>query len=252
MRVDRHQKLGIKQTIQKSWMDKTVQMMLAGLTEKQIRAELDEFLSTQMQSGGIGSRGPNTYGMAIAILSSWFAPEPALMDFRNDVLAKVRELPSSEWLPLHWAVVSSAYPFWSGVARRVGRLLNLQDQITQAQIFDRLKARYGDRETVARNARYTVRSFIAWNVLRDVGTKGCYERVSQLEINDKEVAILLIESALLCKPAAKCELRMLLNDPALFPFKLPVMSGDLISVNNARIDVVRYGIDDDLLALNYV
>jgi len=34
---NRHEKLGIKQTVQKKWMDKTVQMMLAGLSEKEIR-----------------------------------------------------------------------------------------------------------------------------------------------------------------------------------------------------------------------
>ena len=39
--------------------------------------------------------------------------------------------------------------------------------LTQVQIFNRLKALYGDRETVARNARYAVRSFVAWRVLKD-------------------------------------------------------------------------------------
>ncbi len=53
----RHDKLGIKQTIQKHWMDHVVKMMLAGLKEKEIRAELDEFLATQKQSGGTGERG---------------------------------------------------------------------------------------------------------------------------------------------------------------------------------------------------
>lgn len=53
----RHDKLGIKQTIQKHWMDYVVKMMLAGLKEKEIRVELDEFLATQKQSGGTGQRG---------------------------------------------------------------------------------------------------------------------------------------------------------------------------------------------------
>ena len=44
---ERFQKLGIKQTIQRHWMDHTVQMMLAGMSEKNIRAELDDYLSTQ-------------------------------------------------------------------------------------------------------------------------------------------------------------------------------------------------------------
>ena len=246
----RHEKLGIKQTIQKSWMDKTVQMMLAGLTEKEIRAELDEFLSTQMQSGGVGERGKKTYGMAISILSAWFAPDKDLSDFRDDAIRLAREMPSKDWLPLHWAVLSASYPFWFGVAKQVGRLLNLQNLITQAQIFSRLKEQYGDRETVARNARYTVRSFVAWGALKDSEAKGCYEKAAPVSIAEPNLAILMFESALLAIPEAKGALGLLLNNPAFFPFQLPVMTGDFVSQRSERIDVVRYGLDDELLKLN--
>lgn len=245
----RHEKLGIKQTIQKEWMDKTVQMMLAGLSEKEIRSELDEFLATQKQSGGIGERGKKTYGMAISLLAAWFSPDKELIDFRNDVLHLARGMPNKDWLPLHWAVLSASYPFWFNVARQAGRLLNLQDQITQAQIFNRLKEQYGDRETVARNARYTVRSFVAWGALKDSQTKGCYEKAVQMSITDASLAILMCESALLASPEAKGALGLILNNPAFFPFQLPVMTGDFISQRSDRIDVVRYGLDDEILRL---
>jgi len=42
----RHEKIGIKQTIQKHWMDRTVQMMLVGMSEREIRLELDNYLQT--------------------------------------------------------------------------------------------------------------------------------------------------------------------------------------------------------------
>jgi hypothetical protein len=44
-------------------------------------------------------------------------------------------------------------------------------------------------------------------------------------------------------------LRLLTSSPAFFPFQLPVMTGDFISNNNKRIDVVRLGMDDELLKL---
>jgi len=86
----RHDKLGIKQTIQKQWMDHVVKTMLAGLTEKEIRAELDEFLATQKRSGGTGERGKKTYGMTISILALWFAPDKKLIPFRDHALALIR------------------------------------------------------------------------------------------------------------------------------------------------------------------
>ena len=246
---NRHEKLGIKQTIQRNWMDKTLQMLLAGLSEKEIRLELDEYLSTQKQSGGVGERGKKTYGMAISLLAAWFAPDNEVVTFRDHALHLARDLKPVDWLPLHWAVISASYPFWFNVARQAGRLLSLQDQITQAQIFGRLKEQYGDRETVSRNARYVVRSFVAWGVLKDSETKGCYEKPALVDISDINVAIMMIESALLANSESKCALGLLLNNPGFFPFQLPVMSGDYISQHCGRIDVVRFGLDDELLKL---
>lgn len=245
----RHEKLGIKQTIQKSWMDKTVQMMLAGLSEKEIRSELDEYLSTQKQSGGIGERGEKTYGMAISLLAAWFSPDDELIDFRDDALTLARGMSAENWLPLHWAVMSASYPFWFNVAKQVGRLLNLQDQITQAQIFNRLKEQYGDRETVSRNARYVVRSFVAWGALRDSEAKGCYEKATPVSIAEPNLAILMFESALLATPEAKGALGLILNNPAFFSFQIPAMTGNYVSQHSVRIEVVRYGLDDELLKL---
>jgi len=245
----RHEKLGIKQTIQRDWMDRVVQMMLAGMQEKEIRTDLDNYLSTQKQSGGIGERGQKTYKMAIGILASWFSPDKELVAFRNGLLILAADLPQKEWLPLHWALICASYPFWFNVARQVGRLLNLQDQITQAQIFNRLKEHYGDRETVARNARYTVRSFVAWGVLIDSEAKGCYEKALPVVISDHNLTILLLEAALHASPEGKGALGLLLNNPAFFPFQIPSMSGDFISKQTDQIDVDRYGLDEELLKL---
>jgi len=245
----RHEKLGIKQTIQKPWMDRVLQMMLAGISPKEIRAELDEYLSTQLQSGGIGLRGEKTYGMAIGILSSWFSPDADLVSFRNDALMLAANLSPEHWLPLHWAIISASYPFWFNVAKQAGRLLNLQDMITQAQVFARLKEQYGDRDTVARNARYTVRSFVAWGAMEDSKTKGCYEKTAPIIVAESNLAILMIESALHANLEGKGAMGLLLNNPAFFPFKLPVMTGEFAAQHSDRIDVVRYGLDDELLKL---
>lgn len=245
----RYTKLGIKQTIQKRWMDRVVQMLLAGMCESDIRAELDEYLSTQKQSGGIGERGKKTYGMAIGILAAWFSPDRELIPFRDSALSFARSSPSEHWLPIHWAVISASYPFWFNVAKQVGRLFNLQDQITQPQVFSRLTEQYGDRETVARNARYAVRSFVGWGILLDSETKGCYKKAAPMVVADSKAAVLLLESAMHATPGGKSAMGLLLNNPAFFPFRLPVMTGDFISQRCDRIEVVRYGLDEELLKL---
>lgn len=247
--ANRQDKLGIKQTIQKEWMDRVVQMMLAGMAEREIRADLDAYLSTQKQSGGFGERGKRTYGLAIGMLASWFSPDDDLRPLRDDALKLARNMSPKEWLPLHWAIISASYPFWLNVAKQVGRLLNLQDQITQAQVFGRLTEQYGDRETVSRNARYTVRSFVAWGVLQDSKAKGCYEHAETLRVEDQSLAVLLLEAALHATPEGKGSIGLLLNTPAFFPFSLPVINGVIASQISPRIDVARFGLDEEMLRL---
>jgi ribosomal protein L30E len=245
----RHEKLGIKQTIQKEWMDRALRMVLAGMTEKEIRQDLDHYLSTQKQSGGVGERGQKTYGMAIGILASWFAPDDDLRRFRDEALKIARVIPEEEWLPLHWAVISAAYPFWFNVAKQVGRLFNLQESVTQVQIFNRIKEQYGDRETVARNARYTVRSFVAWGVLQESDNKGCYKKAPSPLIHDRKLAVLLFESALHATPEGAGSVAALLKHPAFFPFEFPMLSGDTIAGSSSTINLLRHGLDDEIVML---
>lgn len=245
----RHDMLGIKQKIQRHWLDRVVDLMLADSTEKEIRADLKEYLATQKQSGGTGERGKKTYGMAMGALASWFSPADELVSFRDRALALVRHERPQNWLPYHWAVVSASYPFWCSTAKQVGRLFNLQDRITSMQVYSRLKEQYGDRETVVRNARYVIRSFVAWGVLKDCGVKGCYERGKTIEITDPRLAMLLYEAVLHADKDGKASLGVLSNNPALFPFQLPNLTGDSIAHQCSGIEVARYGLNDELLKL---
>lgn len=249
MQSNKYQKLGIKQVIRLEWMDKTLRMLVEGYTTAEIRKELDQFLSTQKQSGGFGDRGKKTYGLAIGILSCWFEPDKDCLLLRDDLLSIAKKLSEKQWLPLHWAIICSTYPFWFHLAKQTGRVLNLQEQITKKQIDTRIKEEYGDRETVSRNARYTIRSFIAWKVLSDLGGKGNYTKENVCKIENQQMTVLLIESALHTTPDGKGTLQSLIAHPAFFPFQLPVISSNIIGQYTKRIEVVKSGLDDDLLVL---
>lgn len=68
-------------------------------------------------------------------------------------------------------------------------------------------------------------------------------------IVEPNLAILMFESALLATPGFKGELGLFLNNPAFFPFQFPTMTGDFVSQRSERIDMVRYGLDEELLKL---
>tara|TARA_R110001592_G_scaffold165883_2_gene400510 strand:+ start:25491 stop:26246 length:756 start_codon:yes stop_codon:yes gene_type:complete len=248
----RHEVIGIKQAIRFEWMQKTANLLLAGFDAKTIRQELHEFLADRKGNDSEGKRSNQTRTFAVNnLMKIWGSPDPELIPFRDASLGFLRDNPSMA-LAVHWGMISAVYPFWFNVARQTGRLLALQDQVTQTQIINRLKEQYGDRQTVSRYARFVIRSFVAWGALRDSEATGCYEKAAPVSIAEPNLAILMFESALLATPEARGALGLLLNNPAFFPFQFPLITGDLIFQHSDRIEVLRYGLDDELLNLkNY-
>jgi len=246
----RHDSIGIKQVVRLQWYDYALDMLLDGISSNDIRRELDSFISERLQKGGYGERGEQTYTKAVSqIMKCWVSPVRELVEFRDIALVYARDHKDDSRLSLHWAVTIAAYPFWYRVAEQVGRLLNLQNSITQSQIRTRCFEAQGERSTIERSSRRVIRSFVAWNVLKDSNVKGCYEQAVPATILDQHLVILMLEAALHATVGGKGALGLLLNSPAFFPFKIPSMSGDFMSRYSERIEVVRYGMDDEFLRL---
>ena len=246
-KADRFSKVGIQRELRMEWFDQAARLYGMGFSKADARQEIYAYLDGAPGIDTPPSEQTKTY-VANALIKSWLAPDQDLIPLRNAAFQLLQNNPNAR-LPVHWCLLGAAYPFWFSVATVIGRLLNLQSQVTQLQIVSRLKEKFGDRQTVSRRARYVIRSFVAWGVLKDLDTKGCYEKTSLVSISDESLAILMLESALLSKSDGKGTLGLLLNSPAFFPFQLPVMTGDFISQRSDRIDVVRYGLDDELVKL---
>ena len=247
MEPQRFEKIGIQRELHIDWFDQAVRIHGMGFSKADARQEIYSYLDTSSVFATLPSMQSKTY-IANPLIKTWIAPEEPLVPLRNEAYQLLLVNPGYR-LPLHWCILGAAYPFWFATATVVGRLLNLQEQVTQAQIVARLKERYGDRQTVSRRARYVIRSFVAWGALQDSEVKGCYKKVTAVPVTDPNLATIMLESALLAIPEAKGALGLLLNNPAFFPFQLPVMTGDLVSQRSERIEVVRYGLDDELLKL---
>jgi len=245
----RHEAIGIKQAIRFEWMEKTVNLLLSGLDTKEIRQELHEYLNDRMGSGVRQDRGAEARSFAVGILmNTWVTPQPILLHLQKALLNSI-EKDGNQIIVAHWAMISAAYPFWFNVARQTGRLLALQDMVTMRQITGRIVEEYGDRQTVIRNVQFVIRSFAFWGVLGETTTVGCYEKLASVSVVEPKLAILLFEAALHATSEAKCALGLLLNNPAFFPFQMPIINGDYVSQHSSHIDVIRYGLDDELLKL---
>lgn len=143
----------------------------------------------------------------------------------------------------------SVYPFWSGVATQTGRLLRLQGSAAAAHIQRRVREQYGERETVSRAARRVLRSYLDWGVLQETGAKGIYSTGATLAVDDSRLIAWLAEASLHARANGSAPLKDLIDSPSIFPFRIkPVHAESLVSASS-RLDILRHGLDDDLVML---
>jgi hypothetical protein len=243
----RHEKVGIKQGLRIEWLDYALNLRLAGVDFTNMRTELIDYMSNKLDNGEIGERGKTTTQIAVGMLMNiWGKCDSEINDLQKHALTMVNQ---QNALVCHWALLCAAYPFWYKVAIQTGRLLNLQDQTNKKQIIQRIKEQYGERTSVIRSAQRVIQGFIGVEVLAESQINRCYEKSKTIIISDQDLAILLYEAALYANPEGKSSLGVLKNDPAFFPFQLPVLTGDFIAHQSELIDVEHYGFGDELLQL---
>jgi hypothetical protein len=194
-------------------------------------------------------RGVRTRTIAVNMLMNiWIKPPEKLIPLRDDLINLLQERKDLA-LMVHWAMISCVYPFWFNIAQITGKLFSLQGRITKQQIMIRLKEQYGDKSTVERCARYAIRSFVSWGILTAISPTGIYDQSSPMAIDHPRLASLFIEAELYALPDHRGPLSLLVNNPALFPFRLPRLSGDSISKNNKRVAMEHYSLGNDYLTL---
>jgi hypothetical protein len=240
--------IGIKQVIRYEWMQHVVRLLKSGLDEQSIRKELEIYLLEKRGSGLTGDRAEYTMSLAVTLLMNiWVSPKGNLLPYR-DKLLRYTNSQSFEKVS-HWSIFSAAYPFWFNICYIFGSLFKLQDQIKKTQVMKRIYEVLGERNTVERCSRYVIRSLVSWGIIKDLDTKGIYEKGNVISITDLTMLSLLFEGALFAINDEKIQLSSINNCPAFFHFDFPIITGTQISKLNDNIILEHYSIDNEYLSL---
>jgi len=128
-------------------------------------------------------------------------------------------------------------------------LLALQDNVSASQIQRRIREQYGDRETVSRRVRYVIRGFVNWGVLTDTKQKGVYCQGRIYVIDNPRLISWLIEASLHTRSNGSGAIKDLLDGANLFPLRLAHLSAEQLVSMSPCLDLLRHGLDDDLVTL---
>jgi len=244
----RFTQIGFSQRIRLEWLEYSANQVLAGNSSEKIKEALQKYLTDKLSVGNTPVRGNREKAITI-LMKVWVHPQKELRSFNKLGLQLLSESPQPMHLALHWGMTMAAYPFWRVMATSVGRLLRLQGSASAAQVQQRIREQYGERETVFRAARRILRSFNDWGVLVDTEVKGVYKQGKILTIKDPLVTSWMVEALLHATQSGADALESLLTAPSIFPFHLQRFSSDQIANLSGRVELVRHGLDEILLML---
>jgi hypothetical protein len=239
--------IGYNRTVKLRWLDETVDLYLAGMSDSDIYQTLSERLKDELSIGSTAVRGSREKTITL-LLKTWVRVPKQLEPLRDEATKLLQGVRRSERLPFHWGMTMAAYPFWRLVAEVTGRLFRLQGTVTPLQVQRRVKEIFGEREAVARSARYVLRAFADWNVINDLTTKGEYSPVQTIPIADLDVAAWLFETAVVSRGLDASDFQTLVNGPCFFPFDIRKIAPEQIA-RSGRVEVLRHGMEEALLQL---
>jgi len=245
---NRINQIGLDRAVRLKWLDQTATMVLAGNDIASIKLALRDDLKDSFRSVDTTVRG--SIDKTITILTKvWLKPPAVLEKLRLEGLDLLTNLSRADRLAVHWGMVMAVYPFWASVAAQVGRLFRLQGSASAAHVQRRLREQYGERETVSRRARYVLRSYVDWGVLREADIVGIYSACPSLAIDDSRLIAWLVEASLHARSNGSAPLKDVIGSPSLFPFRLKRIAPDQLATTSSRLDFLRHDLDNELVML---
>ena len=245
---NRQKQIGFSQRIRLEWLQYTANLVLAGNDNGAVNSSLQELLKDKVSVGGKAVRGNKEKAITI-LMKIWLNVPGELEAVRDDGLELLKALPRNDQIAVHWGMAMAVYPFWAVVAANTGRLLRLQGTAAAAHVQRRVREQYGERETVSRAARRVIRSFVDWGVLSGTKEKGIYSQGRTYSIDDLKLISWLIEASLYARSNSSAAIKDLLDSPSIFPFRLMHVSAEHLVSMSPRLDLLRHGLDDDLVML---
>jgi len=240
--------IGIDRLVRLKWLEKAAYLVLAGNEAPAVKTALQEELQGAFRSNNTRVRGSLDKTITI-LMKIWVRPPRDLHPLQREGLKLLSHLPREDHIAVHWGQACAVYPFWGAVAAHVGRLLRLQGTVAASQVQLRMREQYGERETVSRRVRYVLRSFVDWGVLKETSKRGIYTAGLSLAIAQVEVIAWLAEAFLHAHPNGSVALRTVLDSTTLFPFRLKPVSAAHLVAASGRLDMLRHGLDQDLIML---
>ncbi len=237
--------VGFDRELKLKWLDSTADLLLQGLTAKDILTRLNAILEGELADSGTRSAKGKTITVLLHI---WVKIPDIAKPLRDDAINLLHQ-PDSNRLILHWGLCLATYPFFAYVVGTIGRLAKLQGTFSSIHVQRRAIERYGERETVSRAVNRIIQSLIDWKVIKETNENRIFEIEKPLPIENDLLTGWLVEAALISSGNNLASLKAIIHSPSIFPFKIILSSSRVIEKYNDRLEVLYNGLEDEIVAI---
>jgi hypothetical protein len=238
--------IGFDRRIRIEWLDDVAKWASEGLPLDSIRERIYQALEGQVSSAVEDGALRKTFTVLAHV---WVSVPKKVIPFRDEGILLLERARGKERLAVHWGMCLATYPFFSEVAKQIGRLSNLQQSFTLDQVRRRVVEGWGDTERVQRSVRHIVQTLRDWGVLLSDQRKGIYSKDAPIIIEMPVLKAWLVEAQMISNGGGAVPLRAVLEGPAFFPFRIGHITTKELE-KNRRLTAFRHALDEDMVSLS--
>lgn len=234
-------RIGMDKKVEIDWLDQLAFGLKENKNYKELRKELD--ISLKGKINGSDSRRKHLN----VLMRIWVSVPSAHVQLRDRALTFLSSASTRERVVLHWGLCLLAYDLFRDVSNIIGKLFTLNDEITLAQVHNRIIESWGDRTTLIYAVQRILRTMVNWGILQNSDKQGSYKQIEKMRITEKDLRLWLLECYLTCAEQKTLTIQSLNEASALFPFVIDFNIGDLMGSD--RFEINRQGLDVDVIEL---
>ncbi|MDR1834702.1 MAG: hypothetical protein LBQ96_02755, partial [Fusobacteriaceae bacterium] len=205
--------VGFSRALKLEWLNKTVELLLEGKQEDEIKAELNEYLSFEIKSAIVLRKTREI------LLNVWVRQQPEIAELKRMALGAWSD-DGCNHLALHWCMILLAYPVFADVSGLIGKIADVQGAFTTTWIRSKLYDLWGERATLHYSTAKILQTMRQLGILYP-DKPGIY-KINRYPVRKAEVLEIILLTIFRLEKKAWYDAPMLAAAPVMFPFTYEV------------------------------
>jgi len=221
----------LARTIQTEWLDAMVEVYLATKEHEEVKEKINGYLAGFITSPTVLRKTREI------LMRTWVDVDESLLAARDWGLKIWSSCPRDERIAVHWGMLLLVFPIFRDLCATIGKLDDIQEEITLSQIKRRIYELWGERTTLVHSLpknMQTLRYFEAVAML-----KPGYYKTTKRVLHSSEVISFLLFAAMQAGGKLYYNLTEIAKFKELFPFEYAVRVEDLQNSGVFKVD--RFG-----------